>query len=88
MQNHNMIRPEVGKLSKAAVDKIPLVLYIPAPPGEYEPEKNDVQHSYPPKKGADEKPRKLKFKVICGIPIFYVFMDTFMIRFFFFPSQI
>ena len=36
MQTPHYINPEVGKLSKSMVDKIPLVLYIPTPPEGYE----------------------------------------------------
>jgi hypothetical protein len=42
-----MIKPEIGKLSKSVVERIPLVMYIPPPP------ENDVitppPHAYPPK---------------------------------------
>ena len=34
MQNAHFIKPDIGKLSKAVVDAIPLVMYIPTPPGE------------------------------------------------------
>ncbi|KAH9931124.1 uncharacterized protein BXZ73DRAFT_90202 [Epithele typhae] len=54
LQNPNAIRPDVDKLSKAVVERIPLVLYIPPPPGG---ETNTnipitvpaAAHSYPPK---------------------------------------
>ena len=36
MQNPHYINPEVGKIPKKVVDKIPLVLYIPSPPDEEE----------------------------------------------------
>ena len=39
IQNPHYINPEIGKLSKAIVEKIPLVMYIPFPPGEDEKEK-------------------------------------------------
>ncbi|KAK0504601.1 hypothetical protein EDD18DRAFT_1397530 [Armillaria luteobubalina] len=32
LQNPGLIKPEIGKLSKSVVDKIPLVMYIPPPP--------------------------------------------------------
>ncbi|KAF9028995.1 hypothetical protein BDZ89DRAFT_1065706 [Hymenopellis radicata] len=32
LQNPGMIKPEIGKLSKAVVERIPLVMYIPPPP--------------------------------------------------------
>ncbi|KAI0675340.1 hypothetical protein C8Q78DRAFT_1067124 [Trametes maxima] len=34
LQNPHYIKPDVGKLPKAIVQQIPLVLYIPPPPGE------------------------------------------------------
>ncbi|OCB88718.1 hypothetical protein A7U60_g4099 [Sanghuangporus baumii] len=36
IQNPHYISPEVDKVSKSVVDQIPLVLYIPTPPGEDE----------------------------------------------------
>ncbi|THH05380.1 hypothetical protein EW145_g4837 [Phellinidium pouzarii] len=44
MQLPHYINPEVGKISKTLVNQIPLVLYIPSPPGE---EKNGVADSAP-----------------------------------------
>ncbi|KNZ80545.1 hypothetical protein J132_05666 [Termitomyces sp. J132] len=41
LQIHSTIKPEVGKLSKSIVDTIPLVLYIPPPPG-YIPQQQNV----------------------------------------------
>jgi len=50
LQNPHSIKPEIGKLSKAAVEKIPLVLYIPAPEDqEASPiPKPPPAHTYPP----------------------------------------
>lgn len=66
LQNPHYIKPEIGKLSKSVVDRIPLVLYIPAPPetdpatpGEKDPiAKPKPAHSYPPKPVADRLPRR------------------------------
>ncbi|KAL5523621.1 hypothetical protein ACEPAG_7794 [Sanghuangporus baumii] len=44
IQNPHYISPEVGKVSKSVVEQIPLVLYIPTPPGEDE-KKEDVTGS-------------------------------------------
>lgn len=58
LQNPHYINPEIGKLSKSVVEKIPLVFYIPAPPnGEKAsvavPQPTHIttasaDHSYPP----------------------------------------
>lgn len=32
LQNPGIIKPEIGKLPKSVVDRIPLVMYIPPPP--------------------------------------------------------
>lgn len=37
IQNPHYINPEVGKIPKGVVDKIPLVLYIPSPSGDEKP---------------------------------------------------
>jgi len=68
-----MIKPEIGKLSRSLVDRIPLVMYIPAPPPG-SPHENltplDPAHTYPPKpialptKPVAPKPR---FKFIRGL---------------------
>ncbi|KAL0072377.1 hypothetical protein AAF712_000140 [Marasmius tenuissimus] len=53
IQNPHMIKPEIGKLPKSAVDRIPLVMYIPpppdAPPVEGPITIPDAAYSYPPK---------------------------------------
>jgi hypothetical protein len=56
-QNPGIIKPDIGKLSKSLVERIPLVMYIPPPPskskGEADnsnppPATNGQQHEYPP----------------------------------------
>jgi len=62
LQNPHSIKPEIGKLSKAAVEKIPLVLYIPAPEDK-EPNsipKPSPAHTYPPTPPRP-KPQKRRF---------------------------
>ena len=51
MQNPHMIKPEIGKLPKSIVDRIPLVVYIPPPPDELAgtPKIPEAIYSYPPK---------------------------------------
>jgi len=62
LQNPHSIKPEIGKLSKAAVERIPLVLYIPAPedrePGPIP--KPTPAHTYPPTP-PKPKPQKRRF---------------------------
>jgi hypothetical protein len=63
LQNPHSIKPEIGKLSKAAVDKIPLVLYIPAPE-EQEPgpiPKPSPAHTYPPTPPKPKPPKRRFF---------------------------
>lgn len=45
LQNPHYINPEIGKLSKNIVEKIPLVLYIPPPPEEELKEKNEAPNA-------------------------------------------
>lgn len=60
LQNPHYIKPEIDKLPKAIVERIPLVIYIPPPP------EDDAQpislpkpvHSYPPKAPASRTPRR------------------------------
>lgn len=55
LQTSSMIKPEIGKLSKSLVDRIPLVMYIPPPPSGSPHEKiapPDPAYSYPPKHAA------------------------------------
>jgi hypothetical protein len=59
-----MIKPEIGKLPKSTVDRIPLVMYIPPPPDEPSdgPIKvPDAVYSYPPKQTGATKPPKRRF---------------------------
>ncbi|EJF65285.1 hypothetical protein DICSQDRAFT_132851 [Dichomitus squalens LYAD-421 SS1] len=58
LQNPHYIKPDITKLPKAVVDQIPLVLYIPPPPGEPADSTPSVPvsvtvpapaHGYPPK---------------------------------------
>ena len=44
-----MINPEIGKLPKTTVDRIPLVIYIPPPPEGVKSALGGRPHSYPPK---------------------------------------
>jgi len=62
LQNPHSIKPEIGKLSKAAVERIPLVLYIPAPEDqESDPiSKPPPAHTYPPT-SPKHKPLKRRF---------------------------
>ncbi|KAI0358484.1 hypothetical protein OH77DRAFT_1420876 [Trametes cingulata] len=60
LQNPHYIKPDIGKLPKAIVQQIPLVLYIPTPPGESTDDSTPITvppaaHAYPPKgsSGAD-----------------------------------
>ena len=62
MQTPGAIKHEIGKLSKATVDKIPLVVYIPAPPSDSSDPKADIHqmpHVYPPK--LQKRPMRFKF---------------------------
>jgi len=62
LQNPHSIKPEIGKLSKAAVEKIPLVLYIPAPEDQDSSTiaKPPPVHTYPPT-SPNPKPPKRRF---------------------------
>ncbi|KAJ8076454.1 hypothetical protein PM082_000877 [Marasmius tenuissimus] len=69
IQNPHMIKPEIGKLPKSAVDRIPLVMYIPpppdAPPVEGPITIPDAAYSYPPKNPQPTPARpKRRFKFI------------------------
>lgn len=54
-----MITPEVGKLPKSIVDRIPLVIYIP-PPDNPSEEKTLFPHIYPPKPSK----RQMRFRLL------------------------
>ena len=63
LQNPHYIKPEIGKLSKTAVDNIPLVLYIPAPEDQ---ESNPIPkpspaHTYPPALPKPKPPKRRFF---------------------------
>ena len=63
MQNAGMIKPEIGKLSKAVVDNIPLVIYIPAPQEEGAKETTlQIPHVYPPKQQIER--RRIRFRFL------------------------
>ncbi|KAF5385866.1 hypothetical protein D9615_002553 [Tricholomella constricta] len=67
LQTSNMIKPEIGKLPKAIVDRIPLVMYIPPPPEIPPPEKLAVPepaHGYPPRPTAPAPITKSRFRFI------------------------
>ena len=52
LQNPTSINPEIGKMPRSAVDRIPLVMYIPPPPSGFsvgELAKPEAVYSYPPK---------------------------------------
>ncbi|TFK75437.1 hypothetical protein BDN72DRAFT_757762 [Pluteus cervinus] len=64
LQNPTMIKPEIGKLSKTIVDKIPLVMYIPPPPESLATIKiasPPVAYSYPPKPTPSPPKRRFRF---------------------------
>jgi len=63
MQNPHMIKPEIGKLPKSIVDRIPLVVYIPPPPDEPTgtPKIPEAIYTYPPKPKTTVPPPKKRF---------------------------
>ncbi|KAF8973274.1 hypothetical protein BDZ97DRAFT_2070350 [Flammula alnicola] len=68
LQNPNMIKPEIGKLPKSVVERIPLVMYIPPPP---ENEKDAIAHSphsYPPNAPIAPKLPQKRFKLLRTFP--------------------
>ncbi|KAG5636029.1 hypothetical protein H0H81_009329 [Sphagnurus paluster] len=69
LQNTNVIKPEISKLSKSIVDAIPLVIYIPPPPDAVYAEKPTVLGSaYPPKNTSPAS--KSHFRFIRRLPNF------------------
>lgn len=67
LQNPLGITPPVGKLSRSTVERIPLVMYIPAPPDDEEKDENGVQlpptaHAYPPQNGNSSIKKKRRFR--------------------------
>jgi hypothetical protein len=72
LQNPTMIKPEIAKLPKSDVERIPLVIYIPPPPDE--PSNGpisvpDAVYSYPPKLPAS-KPPKRRFAFLKNVGVF------------------
>lgn len=69
LQNPTAIKPEIGKLSRTFVDRIPLVMYIPPPPEGSEKDKEAISvpapvYSYPPTTkipAASASKRRFKF---------------------------
>lgn len=60
LQNPHYINPDIGKLPKSIVQQIPLVLYIPPPPGESTDGSTPIAvppatHQYPPKSPTTKK---------------------------------
>ncbi|KAF8906535.1 hypothetical protein CPB84DRAFT_1726177 [Gymnopilus junonius] len=71
IQNPHMIKPEIGKLSKSVVERIPLVMYIPSPPESERVTSAEVPHSYPPKiPQAASKPSQRRFKLLRNLSSF------------------
>src|SRR6266550_1551309 len=72
LQNPTSINPEIGKMPRSAVDRIPLVMYIPPPPSGFnvgELAKPEAVYSYPPKLSSTTKvsPRP-RFRFLRRIP--------------------
>ncbi|TFK44702.1 hypothetical protein BDQ12DRAFT_717858 [Crucibulum laeve] len=68
IQNPGVIKPEIGKLSKSVVERIPLVMYIPPPP-DAPAEKPiitapEATYSYPPKPPPTPSPSKSRFRFL------------------------
>ncbi|KAF7981866.1 hypothetical protein HWV62_31423 [Athelia sp. TMB] len=65
VQNPHMIKPEIGKLPKSIVDRIPLVVYIPPPPDEQTggPRIPEAIYAstYPPKPRTTQPKRRFAF---------------------------
>ncbi|EGO00048.1 hypothetical protein SERLA73DRAFT_180442 [Serpula lacrymans var. lacrymans S7.3] len=64
LQNPHYIKPEVKKLPKSLVDRIPLVIYIPPPPDDPFPGPIPIPksaHSYPPKPVSAVRNMKRRF---------------------------
>jgi len=68
-----MIKPEIGKLPKSVVDRIPLVNYIPPPPSDSNPEGGERSpHIYPPPKSLqlEATPTQNRFKLLRNLSSF------------------
>ncbi|KAG6815448.1 hypothetical protein H0H87_001764 [Tephrocybe sp. NHM501043] len=63
LQTHNTIKPDIGKLPKAIVESIPLVLYIPPPPDTITHQNASVHNlsSFPSKPASPEPKQRFKF---------------------------
>ncbi|GLB37061.1 putative zinc finger, C3HC4 type (RING finger) [Lyophyllum shimeji] len=64
-QSNAMINPDIGKLPKSIVDRIPLVMYIPPPPDTPVQEKVAIPepiYGYPPKPAPATPPSKPRFR--------------------------
>ncbi|KAF9460686.1 hypothetical protein BDZ94DRAFT_1265294 [Collybia nuda] len=74
LQTTSVIKPEIGKLSKSLVDRIPLVMYIPPPPADAAQEKLAIPEpalTYPPKPAVVlPPPPKTRFKFIRSLSSF------------------
>ncbi|KLO04292.1 hypothetical protein SCHPADRAFT_884334 [Schizopora paradoxa] len=64
LQNPHYINPEIGKLPKTVVEKIPLVLYIPPPPEEAEEQKAKEEEPTP-----EENAGNKEAVIVDGAPI-------------------
>lgn len=63
LQNPHYIKPDIGKLPKSLVDRIPLVIYIPPPPGDTSAPISLPKpiHTYPPKPPAPVSRKRFAF---------------------------
>jgi len=63
LQNPHYIKPEIGKLPKSIVDRIPLVIYIPPPPDDVGSPISLPKpvHSYPPKPSSILRRKRFAF---------------------------
>ena len=64
LQHPNIINPEIGKLSKTVVDRIPLVIYIPPPPEGAKSSPLVGSHSYPPKNTSTTNHSQPRFRFL------------------------
>lgn len=63
LQNPHYIKPDIGKLPKSLVDRIPLVIYIPPPPDDTSAPVSLPKpiHTYPPKPPASMPKKRFAF---------------------------
>ncbi|KAG7449523.1 uncharacterized protein BT62DRAFT_985126 [Guyanagaster necrorhizus] len=68
LQNPGLIKPEIGKLSKSVVDRIPLVMYIPPPPdpSSFPIKVPEAIYTYPPSTpgSSNTTPTKRRFRFL------------------------